>query len=328
MKIAIAILNWNGKHWLEKFLPNIIENSHSADIYVIDNASNDDSIKFLTLNFPNVKIVSNPKNYGFAKGYNEGLKYISADVYCLLNSDVEVTKGWLLPIIELFNKNRKISVVQPKILDYNKKKFFEYSGAAGGFIDNLGYPYCRGRIFNDLEEDNGQYNDEVEIFWTSGCCLFIRTKDFWENNGFDEFFFAHQEEIDLCWRLKNIGKYIYYCGKSTIFHVGGGTLNKRNPQKTYLNFRNNLYTLLKNLPKNKLYIIIIRLFLDGFAGIYLLTKYGFLHTWAVIKAHFSFYRFFFQILKFREEKQIKKYYQSKWLVFRNFVNLWSFTGRS
>jgi len=321
MKIAIAILNWNGKHWLEKFLPNIIENSHSADIYVIDNASNDNSIKFLTLNFPNVKIISNSKNYGFAKGYNEGLKYISADIYCLLNSDVEVTKGWLSPIIELFNKNREISVVQPKILDYNRKNFFEYSGAAGGFIDNLGYPYCRGRIFNNLEKDNGQYNDEVDIFWASGCCLFIRTKDFWENNGFDELFFAHQEEIDLCWRLKNIRKNIYYCGKSTIFHVGGGTLNKRNPKKTYLNFRNNLYTLLKNLPKNKLYIIIIRLFLDGFAGIYLLTKYGFSHTWAVIKAHFSFYRFFFQILKLREEKQIKKYYQSKWLVFRNFVNL-------
>jgi len=321
MNIAIAILNWNGKHWLHKFLPNIIQNSNSVEIYVIDNASNDDSIKFLGLNFPDIKIINNAKNYGFAKGYNEGLKHISADVYCLLNSDVEVTEGWISPIIELLNTNENISAIQPKILNYNQKKIFEYSGAAGGFIDNLGYPYCRGRIFDDLEKDNGQYNDEIEIFWASGCCLFIRSKDFWDIGGFDENFFAHHEEIDLCWRLKNIGKKIYYSGKSTVFHIGGGTLNKQDPQKTYLNFRNNLFTLLKNLPKNKLYIIIIRLFLDGFASIYLLKKYGISHTCAVIKAHFSFYRFFLQTSKLRGKKQLKKYYQSKWLVFRKFTNL-------
>jgi len=321
MRISIVILNWNGKHWLEKFLPSVIENSKSADIYVIDNASNDDSVSFVSNNFPTVKIINNLKNYGFAKGYNEGLKYISADVYCILNSDVEVTKDWISPILHLFNKDEKIAAIQPKILDYNRKKFFEYSGAAGGLIDNLGYPYCRGRIFDNLEKDNNQYDDETEIFWASGCCLFVKSKYFWSIGGFDEKFFAHQEEIDLCWRLKNTGKKIYYTGKSTVFHVGGGTLNKQNPQKTYLNFRNNLLTLLKNLPKNKLYIIFIRLLLDGIAGIYLLFKYGFSHTLAVIKAHFGFYRLFFRTLKLRKKHQLKKYYQSKWLVFKNFIKI-------
>jgi len=321
MKVAIAILNWNGKHWLNKFLQNVVDNSNLADVYVIDNASSDDSVNFIKSYFPNVKIIANPKNYGFAKGYNEGLKHISADIYCLLNSDVEVTKDWISPILKLFGKDEEISAIQPKILDYNKKKYFEYSGAAGGFIDNLGYPYCRGRIFNNIEKDNGQYDDEIEIFWASGCCLFIRSNCFWKVGGFDEFFFAHQEEIDLCWRVKNFGGKIYYTGNSTIFHVGGGTLNKQNPQKTYLNFRNNLCTLLKNLPKNKLYIIFIRLLLDGLAGIYLLIKYGFSHTWAIIKAHFSFYILFFKIVKLREKKQLKKYYQYKWLVFRNIINM-------
>lgn len=319
MKIAIAILNWNGKSWLEKFLPNVLENSQSAEVYVIDNASTDDSVSYISTYFPSVKIVINQQNHGFAGGYNEGLKQINADIYCLLNSDVEVTPGWLDPVAALFEKNPDIAAIQPKVLDYNRKNFFEFAGAGGGLIDNLGYPYCRGRVFENVEEDKGQYNDETEIFWASGCCLFIRSEDFWKENGFDARFFAHQEEIDLCWRLKNSGRKIYYTGKSAIYHVGGGTLQKQNPRKTYLNIRNNLSMMLKNLPSGKLYLIFIRLCLDGIAGIYFMFKHGFSHTWAVIKAHFGFYAQLPRTLKLRQQNQIKDYYQSKWLIFKHFL---------
>lgn len=319
MKIAIAILNWNGKSWLEKFLPNVLENSQSAEVYVIDNASTDDSVAYISTYFPSVKIVVNQQNHGFAGGYNEGLKQIHSDIYCLLNSDVEVTPGWLDPVAILFEKNPDIAAIQPKILDYNRKNFFEFAGAGGGLIDNLGYPYCRGRVFENVEEDKGQYNDETEIFWASGCCLFIRSEDFWNQNGFDARFFAHQEEIDLCWRLKNSGRKIYYTGKSAIYHVGGGTLQKQNPRKTYLNIRNNLSMMLKNLPSGKLYLIFIRLCLDGIAGIYFMFKHGFSHTWAVIKAHFGFYAQLPGTLKLRQQNQIKDYYQSKWLIFKHFL---------
>lgn len=319
MKIAIAILNWNGKSWLEKFLPNVLANSQSTEVYVIDNASTDDSVAYISTHFPSVKIVVNQQNHGFAGGYNEGLKQIHADIYCLLNSDVEVTSGWLDPISALFEKNPDIAAIQPKVLDYNRKNFFEFAGAGGGLIDNLGYPYCRGRIFENVEEDKGQYNDETEIFWASGCCLFIRSEDFWTQNGFDARFFAHQEEIDLCWRLKNSGRKIYYTGKSTIYHVGGGTLQKQNPRKTYLNIRNNLSMMLKNLPSDKLYLIFIRLCLDGVAGIYFMFKHGFSHTWAVIRAHFGFYAQLPGTLKLRQQNQIKDYYQSKWLIFKHFL---------
>ncbi|KUY21459.1 glycosyl transferase family 2 [Elizabethkingia miricola] len=319
MKIAIAILNWNGKSWLEKFLPNVLENSQSAEVYVIDNASTDDSVSYISTYFPSVKIVINQQNHGFAGGYNEGLKQINADIYCLLNSDVEVTPGWLDPVAALFEKNPDIAAIQPKVLDYNRKNFFEFAGAGGGLIDNLGYPYCRGRVFENVEEDKGQYNDETEIFWASGCCLFIRSEDFWKENGFDARFFAHQEEIDLCWRLKNSGRKIYYTGKSAIYHVGGGTLQKQNPRKTYLNIRNNLSMMLKNLPSGKLYLIFIRLCLDGIAGIYFMFKHGFSHTWAVIKAHFGFYAQLPGTLKLRQQNQIKDYYQSKWLIFKHFL---------
>lgn len=319
MKIAIAILNWNGKSWLEKFLPNVLENSQSGEVYVIDNASTDDSVAYISSRFPSVKIVINQQNHGFAGGYNEGLKQINADIYCLLNSDVEVTPGWLDPVAALFEKNQDIAAIQPKVLDYNRKNFFEFAGAGGGLIDNLGYPYCRGRVFENVEEDKGQYNDETEIFWASGCCLFIRSEDFWKQNGFDARFFAHQEEIDLCWRLKNSGRKIYYTGKSTIYHVGGGTLQKQNPRKTYLNIRNNLSMMLKNLPSGKLYLIFIRLCLDGVAGIYFMFKHGFSHTWAVIKAHFGFYAQLSGTLKLRQQNQMKDYYQSKWLIFKHFL---------
>ncbi len=320
MKTAIAILNWNGKHWLEKFLPNVILHSQDANIYVIDNASTDDSVKFLAHNFPTIKIIKNEKNTGFAGGYNEGLKQISEDIYCLLNSDVEVTENWIEPILELFKNKPDIAAIQPKIRSFEADQYFEFAGAGGGFIDNLGYPYCRGRVFENLEEDKGQYNDETEIFWASGCALFIRKEDYWSMNGLDERFFAHQEEIDLCWRLKNAGRKIYYCGKSTVFHVGGGTLNKQSPQKTYLNIRNNLSMLLKNLPKSTLFWLIpFRLILDGVAGIYFGLKDGFPHLWAVIRAHFGFYGMLGSTLKLRGKNQIKDYYQTKWLIFKHFL---------
>lgn len=319
MTIAIAILNWNGKNWLEKFLPSVIRHSSGAEIFIIDNASTDDSIIFLKDNFPEIKIIQNKLNSGFAAGYNEGLKLIRADIYCLLNSDVEVTENWLSPIINLFSADQNIAAIQPKILDYNDKSRFEFAGAAGGLIDNLGYPFCRGRIFDDIETDKGQYNDETEIFWASGCSLFIRSKDFWNINGFDERFFAHQEEIDLCWRLKNEGRKIFYTGKSTVYHVGGGTLNKQNPRKTFLNFRNNLTMLVKNLPAENLApVIFSRLVLDGFAGLYFGYKNGWSHLWAILRAHFGFYGQINTSIKLRQKNQIKKYYQSKWLIFKHF----------
>ncbi|OWR13832.1 glycosyltransferase family 2 protein [Chryseobacterium sp. VAUSW3] len=320
MNLAIAILNWNGKNWLEKFLPNVILHSENTDVYVIDNASTDDSVVFLKLNFPQVKIIQNTENQGFAGGYNEGLKKIDAEIYCLLNSDVEVTENWLKPVLDLFQKDLKIAAVQPKILDYNRRNFFEFAGAAGGFIDNLGYPYCRGRVFENIEEDKGQFDDETEIFWASGCCLFIRSEDFWKQNGFDARFFAHQEEIDLCWRLKNDGKKIFYTGKSTVYHVGGGTLNKQSAQKTFLNMRNNLSMLVKNLPFSVVFwIILSRLILDGAAALYFAFKNGLPHLWAVLRAHVSFYAELPETIKLRGKKQIRNYYQCKWLIFKHFI---------
>lgn len=319
-KLAVVILNWNGKNWLEKFLPSVVRFSDGADIYVIDNASTDDSVKFLQLNFPSVKIVMNSKNSGFAGGYNEGLRQIDAEYYCLLNSDVEVTENWIEPVLNLFEKNSDIAAIQPKILSYNDKNKFEFAGAAGGLIDNLGYPYCRGRVFDEVEEDKGQYNDETEIFWASGCALFIRSQDFWDQDGFDERFFAHQEEIDLCWRLINSGRKIFYTGKSKVYHVGGGTLNKQSAQKTYLNIRNNLSMMLKNLPFPKLIgLIFFRLCLDGVAGIYFGLKQGFPHLWAVVRAHFGFYAQASGTWKRRQKHQKSNFYQSKWLIFKHFL---------
>lgn len=317
---AIAILNWNGKHWLEKFLPTVTEHSEGAQVYLIDNASTDDSVAFVEKYFPTVKVIKNKTNSGFAQGYNEGLASVKEDIYCLLNSDVEVTENWLLPIITLFENRPDIAAIQPKILSYHNRSLFEFAGAGGGLIDNLGYPYCRGRIFDSLEEDLGQYNDETEIFWASGCALFIRREDFLDMGGFDERFFAHQEEIDLCWRLKNKGRKIYYCGTSTVYHVGGGTLNKQSAQKTYLNIRNNLSMLLKNLPVSVLlWLIPLRLILDGIAGLYFGWKNGLPHLWAVVKAHFSFYGQASETWKRRGSHQLKNYSTAQWLILKHFL---------
>ena len=289
--IAVVILNWNGQKWLEKFLPTVIEKSSMANIYIADNASTDDSVSLIENNFPRVKIIQNQLNEGYAKGYNDALKDLKEKYFVLLNSDIEVTNNWIEPIINLMEENPNISACQPKILDYNNKDSFEYAGASGGYIDNLGYPFTRGRIFDSIESDNNQYDDVKEIFWASGACFFIRADHFNEVNGFDNDFFAHQEEIDLCWRLKIKGYQLMAHPRSVVYHVGGGTLDDSSPFKTYLNFRNNLFMLTKNLNFFSLLITLyFRLPLDGIAAVTLLKKKnGFLHLLAVLRAHLVFY---------------------------------------
>ena len=310
MKTAIVILNWNGQKLLEQFLPSVISfSSNEADIYVADNASTDNSIKYIRKYFPSVKIVENIENGGYAKGYNDALKTIEADIYCLLNSDVEVTENWLKPILDVFNTDEKTAIIQPKILDYKNKTKFEYAGAGGGFLDLYGYPYCRGRIFNNLEIDTDQFNDISEIFWASGACLFIRSKVYHKLSGFDEDYFAHQEEIDLCWRTQNIGYKVKYVGTSTVYHVGGATLQETNPHKTFLNFRNSLLNVVKNVPKKWfLFVVFSRLILDGIAGIKFLIELRPIHTFAILKAHISFYKNFFKFLGKRRKLQKKQDY--------------------
>jgi len=306
-KVAVVILNWNGKSFLEKFLPIVIKYSSNAEIIVADNQSSDDSVAFLKQHFPDVRVIINPSNDGFSTGYNLALKQVQAEYYVLLNSDVEVTEHWLEPIIALMDANPKIAACQPKILDYNNKSIFEYAGAAGGFIDKYGYPFCRGRIFNVLEEDNGQYNTAKEVFWATGACMFVRAEPFWKVGGFDDDYFAHMEEIDVCWRMKNIGYQIYVEPTSKVYHVGGGTLNKLSPRKTFLNFRNNLITLTKNAsPRFLFFKIIYRMILDGVAAFKFLFEGSGSHFIAVIKAHFSFYAHLPSTLKKRDEMRLRE----------------------
>ena len=322
MKVAIAILNWNGAELLERFLPSILEFSGDADVYVIDNASTDHSTSVIREKFPQVILIQNKENLGFTGGYNRGLQTIDADIYCLLNSDVKVTKNWLAPILDQFRNNQKVSIVQPKILDLNKPDHFEYAGAAGGYIDKLGYPFCRGRIFQELEKDEGQYNDNTEIFWATGACMFIKSDLFWELGGFDEDYFAHQEEVDLCWRAKNLGHLVFYVGQSTVFHMGGFTLQNSNPHKTFLNFRNSLYTIAKNLPVKRSWVIILqRLLLDGIAAIRFILQLRGRHAWAILRAHLSFYKNLRRISRKREKTNfLIKYYTVKSIVWSHFVH--------
>ena len=323
MKIAIVILNWNGKTLLEKFLPSVVKFSkEDADIYVADNNSTDDSIVFLKKHYPEVKIIQNKINGGYAKGYNDALKLIDADIYALVNSDIEITEGWLKPVIEQFKANKNTAVIQPKILDYKDKSKFEYAGAAGGYVDFMGYPYCKGRIFMKLEKDVHQYDKVSDIFWASGACFFIKSDVFHLLKGFDEDYFAHQEEIDLCWRIQNQGFDIQYVGSSTVYHVGGATLRETNPHKTYLNFRNSLYTISKNVPKRfVVYVIILRLILDGIAGLKFALELRPIHTWSIIKAHFSFYRNLPRMLRKRKSISFKqtKYFHTFSIVWQHFV---------
>ena len=320
MRIAVVILNWNGILLLEKFLPSVVQYSPEAVIYVADNASTDDSISYLKTFFPSVTIIKNDSNLGFASGYNEALKQVDADIYALVNSDIEVTEHWLQPILETFENESKTAIIQPKILDYKRKEYFEYAGAAGGFMDQYGYPFCRGRIFDALEKDNGQYDDTREIFWASGACFFIRSAVYKALKGFDDDFFAHQEEIDLCWRAINNGYKIKYISRSVVYHVGGATLQQGHPTKTYLNFRNSLLMLTKNLPKEKLYsILLVRMILDGIAGIQFLTQGKFKHFWAILKAHGAFYTLFSINYNKRNEFQHTTYYAVNSIIYLYFI---------
>ena len=323
MKVAVVILNWNGVQLLEQFLPAMVAcTNNDAEIYVADNASTDTSISFIKEQYPQIKLVQNTCNGGYAKGYNDALQHIDADIYALVNSDIEVTPYWLTPIIEEFKKNTKTAIVQPKILDFKDKNKFEYAGAAGGFMDFFGYPYCRGRIFSSIESDEQQYNDTRDIFWASGACFFIRADVFHQLQGFDEHYFAHQEEIDLCWRALNKQYTIKYVGRSTVYHVGGATLDEANPRKTFLNFRNSLCSMVKNIPSRYVFFVILsRLLLDGIAGIKFIFELKPLHTWAIIKAHFSFYGLLPTMLKKRSTIPHKKhnYYHCKSILWQYFV---------
>ncbi len=290
-KVAIVILNWNGKKLFDTFLPSVISNSQIAntEIIVADNGSDDDSVNYLKHNYPQIAIIELNKNYGFAGGYNRALKNVEAEYFILLNSDVEVSQNWIDEPIKKMEEDKAVAAVQPKILSYTKRNEFEYAGAAGGFIDKFGYPFCRGRLLNKMESDKGQYNKESSIFWASGACMFVRASLFNAVEGFDGDFWAHMEEIDLCWRLKNRGYKIIYQPRSVVYHLGGGTLSYDNPQKVYLNFRNNLFMLFKNLPDSKFHrILCIRIILDYVAAVKFLFGFQMVSFYAVIKAHTSF----------------------------------------
>ena len=321
MNLAIVILNYNGKALLEQFLPSVLEYSQQATVYVADNASTDGSVAYIKKHFSKVQLIINTQNEGYAKGYNDALAHLKEDVFVLLNSDVEVTQGWLTPIIEAFKATSNLVAVQPKILDFKNKDYFEYAGAGGGYIDALGYPYCRGRIFNTLEKDTGQYNDTRQIFWASGACLALKKEAFVKAKGFDEDLFAHQEEIDLCWRMQQQGGIIHYTGGSTVYHLGGATLAVENPKKTFYNFRNSLLVMLKNNNHAAVWAILFtRMLLDALAAWQFLVSGKPSHFFAVFKAHLSFYSLAPKFIK-KRNKHAKKiaYYQIKSIVWMYFI---------
>lgn len=294
VKTAIVILNWNTRDHLETFLPALLKYSVSDEtkIFIADNASSDDSVIFLQQTYPDIELILLDKNYGFAEGYNIALNKIEAQYYIILNSDIQVTENWIDPLISLLDNNKTIGACMPKLKSYTDRESFEYAGAAGGYIDKLGYPFCKGRIFDTIEKDHGQYDGCFEIFWATGACFVIKSEVFHQMGGFDPFYFAHQEEIDLCWRLQNAGYKIYCNTKSVVYHLGGGTLPKSNPYKTFLNFRNNMVLLYNNLPsKKRFYVLFLRLILDGIAAMKFLfdSKPG--EFYSVIKAHYHFYQY-------------------------------------
>jgi len=322
-KVAVVILNYNGRNFIEKFLPIVIEySSDVAEVIIADNASTDDSVAFIKSNFPDIRLIINNSNGGFSTGYNLALRQVDAEYYCLLNSDIEVTPHWIEPVIELMDNDATIAACQPKILSYNNKKKFEYAGAGGGFIDKYGYPFCRGRIFQHLEDDRGQYDDIREVFWATGACMFVRADVYHRFGGLDDSFFAHMEEIDFCWRIKNTGYKVMYCPQSKVYHIGGGTLPKSSAKKTYLNFRNNLSLLMKNLPSETvLGTILYRIILDWVAGIKFLVDGSFADLWAVTRAHLSFYRHLPALRKKRKKlshRHVSQIYQKN-IVFKHFL---------
>jgi GT2 family glycosyltransferase len=289
-KVAIVILNWNGRRYLQQFLPFVLASSYPArSIIIADNASSDDSLAFVREHYPAVEIIALPGNFGYAKGYNEALKQVQADYYVLLNSDVEVQAGWIEPIVALMESDKAIAACQPKILMHGNRRLFEYAGAAGGWLDSLGYPFARGKVFDVCEEDHGQYDQVSAVFWASGAAMFLRATAFHSCGGLDEYFFAHQEEIDLCWRLQLAGHKIMVCPASVVYHVGGGTLPKGNERKVFLNFRNNLIMLGKNLPVQHLFWKLpLRIMLDGISAWKSLLAGEGIYFIAIIEAHAGF----------------------------------------
>jgi len=313
--VSVVILNWNGRKFLEQFLPFLLTTTYgNMEIVIADNASADDSVSFLKEQYPQIRLIILDKNYGFAKGYNEALKQVESDYYVLLNSDVEVTSGWLEPLVNLLETNKNIAACQPKLLWQKDKRFFEYAGGAGGWMDSMGYPFVRGRVFNICEEDKGQYDDSCPVFWATGAALFIRARVFHEMEGFDEFFFAHQEEIDLCWRMQLAGYEIYACPKAIVYHVGGGTLPQGDSLKTFLNFRNNRIMLSKNLPLVKrLWVMPLRLGLDIISAFKALFGGDPGYFKAVIKAEWAFVKWWLvdrsrSKLPANRGKKLKGYY--------------------
>ena len=316
--LAIAILNWNGETLLKRFLKDVIDNSPEATIYLIDNASTDNSVNFVKNKYSTVRIILLENNYGYSGGYNKGVNCIEEDIICLLNNDVLVKPGWLPPILDHFESNPKTVIAQPHILSLSEPNKFEYAGAAGGLIDRLGYTYCRGRLFNKLEEDHGQYDMDKKIFWASGACFFIRKDIYKSLGGLDEDFFLHMEEIDLCWRAFNQNLNVFSLYKSKVYHLGAGTL-KPSPRKVYLNFRNSLYLLLKNLSEKRNLRILERILWDGIAILFFIIKFNFSNAFSIIKAHFSFYKNYSKIKGKRPKKiLVKKYYETSYLPFNYF----------
>lgn len=304
--VAVVILNWNGKLLLEKFLPGVVKSSYPDLQFIVgDNDSSDGSVEWIKTNYPEVRVIQNDRNYGFAGGYNKVLEQVQADYFILLNSDVEVSGNWISPVIQMMEKEEHIAAAQPKIKWEQDKKLFEYAGAAGGFLDKYAFPFCRGRIFDEIEPDHGQYDQTKEIFWASGAAFFIKRTCWTEAGGLDADLFAHMEEIDLCWRLKNLGYKIMFCPDAEVYHVGGGSLNAVNPFKTYLNFRNNLIIMQKNLPLTAVFpSIFIRFFIDFAALLHFLSKAEFKFAMAVSKAHFHFLKSLFTTAKKRTAKQL------------------------
>lgn len=290
-KVAIVILNWNGSAMLQKFLPTLIEHStmDGVELIVADNNSADDSIRVMKENFSQIRTIVLDDNYGFAGGYNKALQQVEAEYYLLLNSDIEVTDGWLEPMLEYMDAHSEVAACQPKLIDYKDSEKFEYAGAAGGYMDRWGYMYCRGRVFDTVEKDNGQYDSVASLFWATGACLLVRSADYWAVGGLDDKFFAHQEEIDLCWRLRSRNRGIVAVPQSKVLHVGGATLNSSNPYKTFLNFRNNLLLLYKNLPEKELKkVLFVRFWLDMVAALMFLLKLNAGDFKAVLKARRAF----------------------------------------
>ncbi len=305
-KVAVVILGWNGKKYLEQFLPSVVKHTSAklCEIIVADNCSNDNSVDFVRKNFSQIRIIQNARNGGFAGGYNEALKQVNAEYFVLLNQDIEVTENWVERVIAEIERDNLIVAAQPKLRAFHQREHFEYAGACGGYLDKYGYAFCRGRIFNTVEKDKGQYDDVTDVFWATGACLFIRSDVFWKMGGFDEDFFAHQEEIDLCWRIKNSGYRVICVPSSVVYHVGGGSLPQGNPRKSFLNYRNNLCMLFKNMRKGEVLwkLFVVRLILDGVAALYSVIKSkSFSEFGAILKAHFSFYALIPDLIKKRKQ---------------------------